>query len=350
MPAFWQKSTSLCFWKVRLGRVVTLLAVLSTLLVWAAPAQAESAADRATARALAKEGFEALKTGDFETAEDRFRRADALVHAPTLVVDHARSLVGLGRLVEAHERYELVIREGVDPNASGPWKRAYADAQREIEELKGRLAWLTIKVVGPEQPEVTIDGKPIPAAAIGVRRATDPGERTIVAGGAGYLPKEESLDLDEGEEQVLEFELEPDPNASAQEEAAAAPASATRDVQANPDFSSDRMYAYAAFGVGGVGIIAGSVTGLLALRKRSQLNKECDNGRCPDESSQGKIDTYHTLGTISGIAYGVGIAGVAAGATLLLLSGQSGGTGYDTESASVAPYFTGNSVGVHGRF
>src|SRR5688500_12087611 len=150
---------------------------LTFIVTLAARASAEpTAADRATARALAREGFEALKTDDFVTAEDRFRRADALVHAPTLVVDHARALVGLGRLVEAHERYSLVLREGVTPNAAWPWKRAYADAQKEIEVIKQRLAWLTIEIVGPTaptEPEVSIDGKPIPAAAVGVRRATD---------------------------------------------------------------------------------------------------------------------------------------------------------------------------------
>src|SRR5690606_22394860 len=146
------------------------LALVCLGITLSTPALAEpSAADRATARALAREGFEALENDDFATAEDRFRRADELVHAPTLVVDHARALVGLGRLVEAHERYSLVLREGVSPNAAWPWKRAYADAQKEIEIIKQRLAWLTIQVQGPEQPLVTVDGKEIPLAAIGVR-------------------------------------------------------------------------------------------------------------------------------------------------------------------------------------
>ena len=38
-----------------------------------------SAADRATARQLAAEGQAAFEKGDFETAADRFARADALV-------------------------------------------------------------------------------------------------------------------------------------------------------------------------------------------------------------------------------------------------------------------------------
>ncbi|HTU62208.1 MAG TPA: hypothetical protein VMF89_27305, partial [Polyangiales bacterium] len=85
--------------------------------------------DRAAARALALEGYNALQRKDFATAEERFRRADKLVHAPTLVVDHARALTGLGRLVEAYERYALVVREGVSDNSPWPWKRALQDAE-----------------------------------------------------------------------------------------------------------------------------------------------------------------------------------------------------------------------------
>src|SRR4051812_12304383 len=66
----------------------------STLL--AGPALAEpSDADRATALTLAQEGREALAKNDFATARDRFARADALVHAPTLLLGLARSQVGL---------------------------------------------------------------------------------------------------------------------------------------------------------------------------------------------------------------------------------------------------------------
>src|SRR6478735_1111788 len=90
-----------------------LLCVLFSASAWAEPNEA----DRATARALA------LK--EYANAIDRFARADALVHAPTLVVDWARALQGAGRLVEAHEKYELVLREGVDTNtAPKSWLRA----------------------------------------------------------------------------------------------------------------------------------------------------------------------------------------------------------------------------------
>ena len=59
--------------------------------------------DRATARALAREGYEAQQRRQYALAADRFERAEALVHAPTLLLGLARAQQGLGELVEAQE-------------------------------------------------------------------------------------------------------------------------------------------------------------------------------------------------------------------------------------------------------
>ncbi|HEY6727260.1 MAG TPA: hypothetical protein VI197_24670 [Polyangiaceae bacterium] len=312
-----------------------------------------TAADRATARSLAREGFEALKTDDFVTAEDRFRRADALVHAPTLVVDHARALVGLGRLVEAHERYSLVLREGVSPNAAWPWKRAYADAQKEIEVIKQRLAWLTIEISGPTaptEPQVTVDGKPIPAAAVGVRRATDPGERTIKAAANGFYPKEETVILGEGAEQTVRFELEAMPPEAIAAEAPpeAAPAERASAAATPAEAPTDDTLAYVALGVGGAGLVAWGVSGVFFLKEHSTLKKECANDECLPDQQEHK-DRYETLGWISGASLAVGVAGVAAGVSLLLLNEPSTNQA-QAPAVRVAPYFAGDSVGLTGQF
>lgn len=107
---------------------------------------AQTAADRATARALAEEGYGALTRQQFDVAADRFRRADGLVHAPTFVVEEGRALIGLKHYVQAEERFELVLREGVADSAPLPWKTALADAAKLLDEVKPKLAWLTISV------------------------------------------------------------------------------------------------------------------------------------------------------------------------------------------------------------
>src|SRR3954471_18910572 len=114
------------------------LALLALVSLGPGLAQAQdrpSAADRATARKLATEGQIALKKGDFDTAADRFERANDLLAAPTFLVRLARARTGQGRLVESYEIYRKVIRDGVEADKPDAFKRALADAKQEVKAV-----------------------------------------------------------------------------------------------------------------------------------------------------------------------------------------------------------------------
>ncbi len=281
-----------------------------SICLWSTAGLAQSDADRATARALAAEGFQALQGGDYETAEDRFRRADALVHAPTLVLDRGRALMGLGHFVEAQEQFELVLREGVSPNAPASWKRALEDAAILLEQVEPKVAWLTITVPGVSQPEISIDGQKLPSAAQGVRRATNPGTRTIDVSASGYAPRRMRLDLPEGGAESIEVSLERLPEKKT-------PRPPRREPSPEPDEQPKDLVPYVALGVGGLGIAVGSVAGALALKKHAKLTDVCPSGTCPMDQ-QPAIDQYHRLSWVSGVGFVVGIAGAATGTVLLV--------------------------------
>lgn len=315
-----------------------LLCALSLALpVWAEPNEA----DRATARALALEGHTALTKKDYATAVDRFARADALVHAPTLVVDWARALQGLGRFVEAHEKYELVLREGVDSSAPKPWLRALEDAKKELEALKPRLGWVTVTVKEPANATVKIDGVLVPPAAVGVKRAADPGFPEVTVTAEGYEPFKQTVTVGPGEEQSLEVSLQklPERPRLAEKPSEAPPAP--------PTTSTRRALTYVALGVGGAGLVAGGVSGGLALRKRAELQDECKDERCPSSSGK-KIETYHTFGTFSGVALAVGVAGAGTGLVLLLTEPRPSPPA--SAKFSVRPLLGLGVVGAEGSF
>jgi hypothetical protein len=108
-----------------------------------------------------------------------------------------------------------------------------------------------------------------------------------------------------------------------------------------------------AFGVGGAGIATGLVTGILALGIRSDLLAECPDLKCrPDTSEEEQRleddrSRYRTLGTVSGIGFGVGIAGAAAGLALLLTEDEPKAT---ESSRLFVPYVGPNDIGVRGSF
>jgi hypothetical protein len=298
-------------------------------------------ADRATARALAAEGYEALERHDYKVAEDRFRRADALVHAPTIVVDRARALVGLGRLVEAFEAYQLVLREGVPANSPPSWKQAQVDAGKEVPAVERRLAWLVLRVEGPSDPRVTIDGAPVPNASLGARRAIDPGRHTIRVTADGFVSTGRSVTLSEAQEQELTIKLDTPPEVELQE----SPTPAAPPPEA--EHKKPNIPMWVAFGAGGAGLIFGSVTGVIALNKHADLEPQCPNGDCPYELDD-EVSSFRTFGTLSGIGFGVGVAGIATGA-VLFFTNKSGSSSSET-GTGITPRIGLGSVSVEGRF
>ena len=128
--------------------------------------------------------------------------------------------------------------------------------------------------------------------------------------------------------------------------------------------SSNKTLALVAFGVGGAGLVVGSITGLIALGKSGDLKDACGPNKdtCPS-TAQSDIDSYKTMGTISTVGFIVAGVGGAAGLILLLTSpktstGNAGTSRYATvpvpvkreTGLSMTPYFGGTSAGVSGHF
>jgi hypothetical protein len=294
------------------------LTALLTQLPTAAFAQTD--ADKATARELAKEGSDALEKKNFEVAADRFARADALFHAPTLVLGLARAQVGLGKLVAAQENYYAILREPLPPNAPEPFVQAVNDAKKELQALTPQVPWVIVSVAGVsdvKEAKVTLDDAPFPTAAIGVKRAVDPGEHTLRATAKGFKPAERRFTIAAAATETLELSLEPAPPETPDE--GSPPPKVAPDKPSGGLFPNQDTVAIVALGVGGASLAAGVITGVLALGKRADLVEGgCkDGGACPP-SQRDALGTYHTLGNIStGTFIGAGVL-LTAGVVLLV--------------------------------
>ncbi|MEZ4311890.1 MAG: hypothetical protein R3F14_27995 [Polyangiaceae bacterium] len=120
----------------------------------APPSQAEAATLDA-ARKIAEEGLTLYDSARYAEALDRFDRAAALVQAPTMGLMAARSLVKLGRLVEASARYASVTEMPLAPGASDAFKQALTDAAAERKSLTPRIPTLTLTLPPAPQPPST---------------------------------------------------------------------------------------------------------------------------------------------------------------------------------------------------
>jgi PEGA domain len=327
--------------------------VAGSLTLGASQARADepTPADRATARTLAQEGYVALRDKKYAVAADRFARALALVHAPTLLRDLARAQVGLGKLVDAHENYSRIIREGVARDAPQPWQQALADAKAEVVSIPPRLPWITITVTGPSEPTVTIDGVPIAAASLGVKRPADPGRHEIRASAPGYYTAKKTLTLEEGETGSITLELEEAPPDAPPQPEEPPPQHAI--VESEPAWRKPAIIT--AFAVSGAGIAFGSVAGIMAMSKHNKLESTC--GKCDLPQDEERVRNFRTTATLSTIGFAVGGFGAVTGLVLLFVQPQAaaGSTGKAASQQARSglqwsPVVGLNNVGVEGTF
>jgi hypothetical protein len=352
------------------------LAVPLAILAVASPAYAQDASsqDIAQARQLGQQAQAAYDKGDFTESEKLWAAAAKLyTQAPTLTLGLARTQAKLGKVVAAQESYNKIVREwGSNPNPPPAFKDAVEAAKTEVVAVSAKVASVTVSVEGPANPQVTIDGQPVPAAALGLKRPVDPGSHKVTATADGYKPADTTFSVTEGGSAAATLKMEkaagavavaPVPGGGPGPAAGpASPAEPGADVGTGKG-NSNKTLAIVAFGVGGAGLVVGAITGAIALGKAGDLKNVCDaNKTCPS-TSQSDVDSYKSVGTISTIGFIVAGVGGVAGVVLLLTAPKdnaaSASTGrYTTVAvkherdsrASVTPYFGGTSAGVTGRF
>jgi hypothetical protein len=353
------------------------LALPSTLVT---TAFAQSDEDRATARSLGQEGQDALDKKDFKTAEDRFRRADKLVHAPTLMLGLARALAGEGKFVEAQEGYNRMIREGVPPGAPEVFKKALDDAKAEVDKVAPKIGGVVINVTvsgggDPSPAKVMLDEHPVNTASLGVKRLVDPGAHVLKVSLEGYRPVELKFNVPEGgsvnEPVTLEKEgarSTPTPTTTATTPPPPPTATTTVPPTGGGNGGTDQnprpeqptgggrslLLPIVAFGVGAAGFIAGSITGAIASSDHSNLQSKCtiQGSICP-QSEKSDLEAYHTMAGISTVGFILGGAGAAAGVVLLIMrpKGEAPApANAEPAKASLSPYIGTGSAGVVGTF
>ncbi len=320
---------------------LTVLTMYLSVTMASASAFAQSSAeeDKAQARELAKVGFAALDAQDWARAEDAFRRADAIYHAPTLTVALARAQVHLGRLVEAWESYHRVVVEGAPAGANEAILEAVDNARREIGSVEPRRAMVTFDVSGAAHPNLTLDGVPVDLPASGLPRPVNPGTHSVHAVADGSAPLDASFTVPEGGTASVPVHLVALSTRGADGDSTA-PA---------PSRPRSHALAFVAFGVGGAGLLTGAITGALASGKHGNLkDSPCSSGRCPDPTTfNSDLSSYHTLGTVSTIGFVVGGVGAAAGGLLLFLTPRAS---EPRGAIQWRPYLGLGSGGVAGRF
>lgn len=292
---------------------------------WAAPAGDESELDshtRTAARSLAAQGSAAFEAQRYAEALDLFERAAALVEVPTITLMQARTLVQLGRWVEAADRYASIQRWKEANEAAAAANPSFAQAvdaaQQELGPLMARIPKLNVSIVQvrSEAVEVYVAARKLPPALVGVDVPVDPGLQEIEVRRSGQETIVRQVTLVEGQREAVTISLDVKPVEAPVVPVVKPVVVAPPPAPPKQESSSDNTLAYVLLGSGAAGTVVGVLTGITALGAKSELDEVCTPG-CPP-SHEDTLDTYRLHRTLSYVGFGIGIVGVSLGGYLLL--------------------------------
>ncbi|MCA9619260.1 MAG: hypothetical protein KC731_09560 [Myxococcales bacterium] len=311
-----------------MARAVALALALGVFLPTSAtsaqPADATGSRERATAKALGREGLLLYEDGDYARAAEKLAVAYRLAPVPTIGLWLGRALIKLGRLVEADarlgeveamdladvaEKLAALQSERLSPEGLALHEKALESAVSERRELAARIP--KIEIVVPEGATITIDGDARPDAGGGAV-SLDPGAHRIVVT-LGDQTQTRSVTLAEGEETRVTIELRrptPEPPPSPRPEPTA-PAG-QRDTATT---STQAILGWTTLGLGSAAVVTGGILSLVALSRYGSL--DCPDDQC-GPSQHDAADRYNALRIPSGVLLIAGGAVAAAGLTIAL--------------------------------
>jgi hypothetical protein len=295
----------------------------------AAPVAAQ---DSAAAGALFDKGVAEMASGNYQVACPALEESQRIDPRAGTLFASAECQAKWGKIASAVARYEdyvgWVSRLPTDQQARH--RDRVATSQAQIAQLKPTVPTLTIRLVAGAPSGTTIkrDGALLQGAALGVALPVDPGEHTLTVQAPGGPERSVKVDVASSQNRLVELEAPPAPEAKTKPEAGTgpsepAPLPATNREPTADRGSSRRTIAYAVGGLGVAGVVVGGVTGVLVLGKKSTITDNCDGSACRNDTGYDAARSAKTLATVSTVGFGVGVAGLAVSAVLLLTGSTS---------------------------
>lgn len=194
-------------------RVTLALLALLGLSSSVARAQMSDGERKAAARAAYTEGVALQDKGSPADALARFEAAQKLFDAPTHLLHIAECQTLTGKLVEASETYETLIRRPLGKDAPDVFVQAQEQGRAELAQLRARIPTLRI-VVKPEPQslpnlKITINDKSMPPELVGIARPVNPGAYKLSASATGWgTPTPVDIEVPEKDAKSVELTLQ----------------------------------------------------------------------------------------------------------------------------------------------
>ncbi len=307
--------------------------VVATCLAVSSAVAAPSEREKQEAADLMDEGDTLLASGKAVDALDRYRRADRIMEVPTTRIAVAHALAKIGRLIEAREAAVETQRMPSRPKEPKAFRAAREAAAHLQSDLADRIPTLAVTIQGLDDtmtPTVLLDGKPGPEPGTPIELNPGRYEVTVLVPGSPDMKQE--VELQEKERRTVVLTVTPPEREEVPKESGGTP-----------------TLAYVGFGVGIAGVAVGSVTGLWAMRRSTDLEDQCAGTVCPT-SYEEDIASARTIAKVSNITFAIGLAGLAVGTGALLFGGDEVSESTASRGVRVEPEVGPLRLGVRGSF
>ena len=278
-----------------------------------------SARDQVTAAALFLEARALLAQGDYANACSKLSASLDLFATVSTRLNVAKCHEHEGKLSAAWLDYKVALVLNRETKETVRWQELEKSARDGLAALEPRLPRLRIVISAPPLGlRVTRDGQELPAAALGDALPVDPGPHDVEATAPGFERVKQTVTLTEGLTAELSLALMPLPPPPVA--FAPAPPAGPSPPRAPSEGSRVRKVGgLTLVGVGGAGLLVGTVAGALAITQYRSLSPNCPGDACFGRSSyQSPVDAYQTKALVSNFGFIAGVAAMGAGIVLLV--------------------------------
>jgi hypothetical protein len=275
---------------------------------------------REQAQARFVRGKDLLAKKQIDAALAEFRASHEIVASPNTRLEIARCLRQTGKLVAAYAELGRTAVEAKElVGQDNRYQRALDSAMSERAEIEPQLGFVSLTIQNPsDDTHVVVGGEEIRRAAWAEPAPVVAGMTEIVVTTPGHAAVSRTITVAAGQRASLTVDAQSGDAVGGPAQPAPEPP-----LSSSSSSASLRPWAYVAGGVGAVGLITFAITGAMAKSTYDDLNGACHGGPCPPDKS-GEISSGKTQQTVANVSLVLGIVGVAAGATLFVISMPKG--------------------------
>ncbi len=269
---------------------------------------------------LFKKGLEDMLAGRYDTGCPALAESYRLAPLPGALFTLAECEYKWGKHAAALSHYQSFLDRVVRMNPTQRLKQKAREqvARTQVDALTAIVPKLTLQlpVGAPPTTVVVRNGLVVPPAALGVPLPVDLGLHQIEVRLPSGAVGRQTVNMIAGEDQQLMLQLPP--------EIGGIETGTGADEPSEPfpwpwNVGLSRQIAYGVGGLGLIGIVVGSVTGGLAIGKKSTIDDQCNDAQVCTPEGKEAADAGQALATASTVTLSIGIPCLAGAVVLWIL-------------------------------